>query len=644
MINIYFFKNKQQLQSLFIAILLTLFCTYNFAQTKSIILGRPTDTSITASILFDQNVNYYLEYGTSSGTYSNTTSIYNNIANTPDEIDLHNLTVDTRYFYRMKYKLTSATTYTATPEYTFHTQRAKDSTFTFTVEADEHLYDKKGVKSIYQICLNNQLKDKPDFMLSLGDIFGDDHEWSTITSGALDTLHKDYRPFLGSICHSVPFYIALGNHEGENDYYYNHTPGANLCVWGTQWRKFYYPNPYPNGFYSGNTDNEPYGIGNPENYYAWNWGNSLFIVLDVYRNQNDTSDKPQKWDWSLGLPQYTWLKNTLETSTAKHKFVFCHHIRGQGRGGVTNAKLYEWGGYDGANGNKYSFPTQRPGWAKPIHKLFVDNGVNVFFQGHDHVYAHELLDGIAYQAVPMPSDSTYEIGKLANAGAYLSDTLDGTGHIRVTVSADCVKVDYIKAFLPADTGGTKHNGDVAFSYTVGTCNLLPVSLKTFTGYKNAEKNILKWITATETNNHHFDIERSLDGVSFEKIATVKGNGNTTNETNYSYIDNLTEQKVYYYRLKQVDNNGNVKLSSIVVLYAKQNNLDVMIYPNPAKDKINIQYPESIKNHQTKLINMFGQVVLESTVNTIDINKLPLGIYIVNIETEKGTINQKIIKQ
>ena len=143
------------------------------------------------------------------------------------------------------------------------------------------------------------------------------------------------------------------------------------------------------------------------------------------------------------------------------------------------------GGYDGANGNKYSFPTQRPGWAKPIHKLFVDNGVNVFFQGHDHVYAHESLDGIAYQAVPMPSDSTYEIGKLANAGAYLSDTLDGTGHIRVTVSADCVKVDYVKAFLPADTGGSKHNGDVAFSYTVGTCNLLPVSLNSFTGSKNA---------------------------------------------------------------------------------------------------------------------------------------------------------------
>lgn len=437
-------------------------------QNINVILGRPTDTSITASILLDQNSNYFLEYGTTSGSYSNNTSTYAASANIPDEVDLHNLNSNTKYYYRIKYKLTTAITFNTTPEYSFHTQRAKGSEFVFTIESDEHLYDKKGVKSIYQICLNNQAKDKPDFMLSLGDIFGDDHNWSTITSGELDTLHKDYRPFLGSLCHSVPFYICLGNHEGENDYYYNQNPGNNLCVWGTQWRKFYYPNPYPNGFYSGNTDNEPYGIGNPENYFSWTWGDALFVVLDVYRDQCDTSDKPIKWAWSLGFPQYTWLKNTLENSTAKHKFVFAHHIRGQGRGGITNATQFEWGGLDGGTDK---FAINRPGWAKPIHKLFVDNGVNIFFQGHDHLFAHEVLDGVTYQEVPMPSDSTYEIGKLANAGAYTSDTLDGTGHIRVTVNAQCVKVDFVRAYLPQDTvSGVHHNGEVAFSYTVGTCS------------------------------------------------------------------------------------------------------------------------------------------------------------------------------
>ncbi len=422
--------------------------------------------------MFEQNAEYYIEYGLQPGIYSDRTVNFMHKANIPDEIDLIDLVADTTYHYRIQHRI-SGGLFQATPEYFFHTQRARGSSFTFTIEADEHLYDKKGVKSMYQVTLDNQAADKPDFMLSLGDIFGDDHNPFTISSNDLDLLHKNYRPFLGSVCHSIPFYVCLGNHEGENDYYYSFNPPNNLCIWGTQWRKHYYPNPYPNNFYSGNTANEPYGIGNPENYYAWEWGDALFIVLDVYRDQCDTSEKPLKWEWSLGLPQYTWLKNTLSKSDTKYKFVFAHHIRGQGRGGISNATQFEWGGYQGAN---YTFPDYRPlseGWEKPIHQLFRDYGVNIFFQGHDHVFAHEILDGITYQAVPMAADSTYEIGMLANAGAYMSDTVAGTGHLRVTVSPDCAKIDFVRAYLPADTiNGLHKNREIAFSYSIGTCSPL----------------------------------------------------------------------------------------------------------------------------------------------------------------------------
>jgi len=439
------------------------------AQTYTVILGRPTDKSITLSILFDQNVNYYIEYGTSASSYTSSTSTFTNKANVPEEIELTDLKINTKYFYRVRYKTNTVSSFNTSAEYFFQTQREKGSIFTFTIEADEHLYDKKGIRSMYQITLNNQALDKPDFMFSLGDIFGDDHYPSTITSNDLDLLHKDYRQYLGSICHSIPFYISLGNHEGENDFYLNQNPPNNLAIWGTYWRKYYYPNPSPNTFYSGNTDVEPYGVGSPENYYAWTWGDALFVVLDVYRYENINSDKPQNWDWSLGLKQYNWLKTTLETSNSKYKFVFAHHIRGQGRGALTNAKLFEWGGYE-ADGKTYGFDKNRPGWGKPIHQLFKDNGVNIFFQGHDHLFAHEILDGVHYQEVPMPSDSTYMIGKLANADAYTSDTLDGTGHIKVSVSTSCVKVDYVKAYLPKDTLDGKHkNREIGFSYTVGTC-------------------------------------------------------------------------------------------------------------------------------------------------------------------------------
>jgi hypothetical protein len=438
-------------------------------QNYSIILGRPTDKSISVSLLFDQNTDFYIEYGTSVQPYTKASSTYFSSANQTFVVTISDLTVNTKYYYRLRYKNNAVTSFNASAEYFFQTQRNKGEAYTFTVESDEHLYDKKGIRSMYQVTLNNQALDKPDFMLSLGDIFGDDHNPSTITSNDLNLLHKDYRQYLGAICHSIPFFISLGNHEGENDFYLNQNPPNNLAVWGTYWRKYYYPNPSPNSFYSGNMDNEPYGIGSPENYYAWTWGDALYVVLDVYRYQNVNSDKPQNWDWSLGLKQYTWLKNTLEASAAKYKFVFAHHIRGQGRGALTNAKLFEWGGYE-SDGKTYGFDKNRPGWGKPIHQLFKDNGVNIFFQGHDHLFAHEVLDGIHYQEVPMPSDSTYMIGKLANADAYTSDTLDGTGHIKVTVSSTCVKVDYVKAYLPKDTLDGKHkNREIGFSYNIGTC-------------------------------------------------------------------------------------------------------------------------------------------------------------------------------
>lgn len=464
------------------------------AQNYNIILGRPTNNAVTASILFDQSVQFYVEYGVQSGNYPQTTAVVNAVPGKPEETDLTGLLPDKKYYYRVKYKTAGASSFLATPPYSFHTQRSKDSTFTFTIESDEHLYDIKGVRSLYEICLKNQAADNPDFMLSLGDIFGDDHYPSTISSAQVDYLHGYYRPLLGAICHSLPFFVCLGNHEGENDYYLNQNLSANLAYWATQWRKYYYPNPFPNTFYSGNSAVEPNGLGYPENYYAWTWGNALFVVLDVYRDQCDTSDKPGGWAWTLGKPQYDWLKKTLEESSSTFKFVFAHHVRGQGRGGLTNAKLFEWGGYE-QNGTSFTFTGKRPGWAKPIQRLFADNQVNIFFQGHDHLFAKEELEGVVYQEVPMPSDSTYSLGLTANGDAYTSVTQNGSGHIRVTVSPSCVKVDYVRAYLPADTlsGGNK-NGRVTYSYTIGQCTSNPVNTapqNPVTVYPNPAAGVLK---------------------------------------------------------------------------------------------------------------------------------------------------------
>ena len=435
-----------------------------------------------------------------------------------------NLLPDTKYYYKMYYKVVGTTTYSTSPEYSFHTQRAPGSSFVFTLESDEHLYD-YGDANLYQYTLQNEAKVNPDFMITLGDIFGDDHYPTTMTSLQMDSLHRVYRPRLGAVTHSIPFYIALGNHEGEKDYWLLQTPPNNIGIWGTLARKKYYPNPFPNGFYSGNTNSESYGIGEPEDYYSFTWGNALFVVLDPYRFDCDTSAKPAGWAWTLGLTQYNWLQSTLQNSTATFKFVFLHHPLGETRGGIIPAHGYEWGGYQGSN-NNYTFPTYRPGWAMPIHKLLVTYGVNILFQGHDHLFAKEVLDNVIYQEVPMAADSTYEKGMLANASAYTADTLAGSGHLRVTVNPACVKVEYVMSYLPKDTlSGKNHNDSVAFSYIVGNC--APTGIEKLTGqtdnlkiYPNPAKNKIAVQVPTEQSNFRVQLTNTLGQIVMQTSAST----------------------------------------------------------------------------------------------------------------------------
>ncbi len=465
----------------FLISLVSLILSSARAQSYTVVLGRPTDKSVTANVLFDQSVVLKVEYGTSSGVFSLSTAEVNLNANEPKAVVLSGLNANTRYYYCIKYRVASESSFRQGNECTFQTQRPPGASFCFTIEADPHPYDKKCYAPLWNIALQNQLADKPDFMIDMGDTFGDDHNPFTITNEEIRKLHLNNRAFFGQVCHSVPLFLCIGNHEGESGYYLLQTPPNNLATYGTIWRKYYYSNPSPDGFYSGNTAQEGNGIGAPENYYAWQWGDALFVVLDAYRYYTANA-KPEKWDWTIGKTQYDWLKQTLENSKAKYKFVFMHHVLGEARGGANLATLYEWGGSEG-KGSTNAFATNRPGWEMPIHQLMVKNKVNIFFQGHDHLFAKEDIDGMVYQTTPMPSDSSYTLGMIANADAFGGIKLPGSGHLRVNVSPEKVQVDFVNAVLPKDETAQKKNGFVAFSYTVnpgGTAtsnSVIPESLK-----------------------------------------------------------------------------------------------------------------------------------------------------------------------
>jgi len=312
--------------------------------------------------------------------------------------------------------------------------------------------------------------DRPDFHIDLGDTFRATH-LKVVNYQEIEKLHLAQRQFFGLLCHSAPLFLALGNHEEKVGWELDGTPN-NVPVWATTSRKIYYPNPVPGDFYTGSETVEPF-VGLRENYYAWEWGDALFVVLDPYwyttRNPKETKDS---WDWTIGNEQYRWLKRTLEASSARFKFVFAHHILGEGRGGIELAGLFEWGGHN--KQGHWELDQRRPGWKLPIHPLMVANGVTIFFQGHDHVFVKQERDGVVYQECPMPADPTYtrclETGNCngpARPDAYLSgDLLENSGHLRVAVSEAKVTVDYVRSWLEKNEGEGRINGQTAYSYTV----------------------------------------------------------------------------------------------------------------------------------------------------------------------------------
>lgn len=437
-----------------------------------IVLGAPTATSIKVNVFSPgQGGAVSLAYGTVAGVYDQRSAASALRPSLPLELSIDGLRADTRYYYRLYFQADGESRPGPTREYTFHTARPAGSTFTFCVQGDSHPERARTEfdAGLYARTLLTAAADRPDFYLTLGDDFSvDTLAPATVTAAKVIERYTIQRPYLGLLGHSAPVFLVNGGHEQAARYLLDGTAN-NVAVWAQSARNSHYSQPAPDGFYTGNTEQVP-AIGLLRNYYAFTWGDALFVTIDPYWSSPVPVDVPYGggaknndiWAVTHGDAQYQWLKATLQQSRARFKFVFAHHVMGTNRGGVEAATKAEWGGQN-MNGTA-GFAAQRPTWALPIHQLMATSGVTIFFQGHDHVFARQKLDGVIYQTLPEPADPNYSAGW---AASFLSgDILQNTGYTRVTVSPAAVKVDYVRTYLPADEGPGKSSGAVAFSYTV----------------------------------------------------------------------------------------------------------------------------------------------------------------------------------
>jgi hypothetical protein len=198
------------------------------------------------------------------------------------------------------------------------------------------------------------------------------------------------------------------------------------------------------------------------------------------------------------------------------------------------------------------------------------------------------------------------------------------------------------------TDGTYYDDYQLIDWTI------PVELTSFTASVNEGNVTLNWSTATETNNHLFEIERRAEQGEYFAVGYVNGAGTTTEPQNYSYVDKNVQTGKYYYRLKQVDFNGSFVYSDEVevdVTAPLSFNLE-QNYPNPFNPSTNIKYsvPES-GNVKLAVYNTVGEEVavlvngnIESGIHEVSFNasNLPSGVYLYKLQSANSIQTKKMM--
>lgn len=180
---------------------------------------------------------------------------------------------------------------------------------------------------------------------------------------------------------------------------------------------------------------------------------------------------------------------------------------------------------------------------------------------------------------------------------------------------------------------------------------LPIAYERFDGYREDEVHNLEWAVTSDNNiTGHFEVERSLDASNFTKLGMVSGSdfqsggaqgGSSNSNYEYGFTDSQPVPGHNYYRLKFVDQNGDVNYSEAIDLYFEdESSMQIVgLYPNPARDAVNLQvYVPEEDFFEIQLIDIYGKVALEEKVemskglstHKFDLNTISSGMYIVTL--------------
>ena len=185
--------------------------------------------------------------------------------------------------------------------------------------------------------------------------------------------------------------------------------------------------------------------------------------------------------------------------------------------------------------------------------------------------------------------------------------------------------------------------------------VLPVQLVNFSINKDGKKVKLQWSTASEQNNDRFEVEKSIDGSAWKNIATVKGNGTSSQAQHYSSYDASPANGINYYRLKQVDVDGRSNISDIrSIRFNDASKTIISVSPNPVRGVINFKLDNI---NASNLVAVFSDVngtilyqqkyknVQANTINKLNLSQPPAaGVYILKLQADGLSESIRVVVQ
>ena len=186
------------------------------------------------------------------------------------------------------------------------------------------------------------------------------------------------------------------------------------------------------------------------------------------------------------------------------------------------------------------------------------------------------------------------------------------------------------------------------------CTILPIGLTSFTARQQDGVIKIRWTTESEINNNYFTVEKSLDGIHFETLCSIKGVGNSSSILNYEAADEHPFTGLNYYRLKQTDFDGSYSYSNVVSCVSDGNGMMrvLSVNPNPVQFSANLTLDiTDDEDVSVQLSDTRGQLVFDKIFFVhegiqhleLDLSGLEQGIYLLRVHCEYGSYSQKLIK-